>query len=170
MKDALVPTGGVAWRHRDGTAICSIHPENPKGAETMISLPLDELLPLVARYLAQHPSAKVLLGHEVVSIDQGEKSAWVNVQTPECEKKFEADYVVGCDGANSKIRRELFGSSFPGFTWDKQIVATNVCPGNPHPLGRFADVFLFRFSPSSTGVLPEAQGIQLEYFQLYHRP
>jgi 2-polyprenyl-6-methoxyphenol hydroxylase-like FAD-dependent oxidoreductase len=38
----------------------------------------------------------------------------------------EADYVVGCDG-DSIVRRKLFGEMvFPGFTWDKQIVATNV--------------------------------------------
>jgi 2-polyprenyl-6-methoxyphenol hydroxylase-like FAD-dependent oxidoreductase len=39
----------------------------------------------------------------------------------------EGDYVVGCDGANSTVRRKLFGEMvFPGFTWDEQIVATNV--------------------------------------------
>jgi len=42
-----------------------------------------------------------------------------------------ADYVIGCDGANSKVRRSLFGDwNFPGFTWGEQIVATNLCPLN----------------------------------------
>ncbi|KAK7214894.1 hypothetical protein V2G26_002897 [Clonostachys chloroleuca] len=37
-----------------------------------------------------------------------------------------ADYVVGCDGANSVIRKQLFGADFPGYTWNLTIIATNV--------------------------------------------
>ena len=125
MKTAFVPDG-VAWRHLDGQEICSIYPPNPEGDETMISLPLDKLLPIMTSHLARYISAKVLMGHEVVSIGQDNGHAWANVVTPDGEVIFEADYIAGCDGANSKIRRELFGSDFPGHTWDKQIVATNV--------------------------------------------
>ncbi|KUI53402.1 Para-nitrophenol 4-monooxygenase [Cytospora mali] len=129
MKRAFVPDGAT-WRYLGGEKnmekICTVHAHNPPGAETMISLPLDELLPLMAEHLSRYPSAKVLLSHQVVSIGQNENKAWVDVRTPDGDKRFEADYIVGCDGANSKVRRELFGDNFPGFTWDKQIVATNV--------------------------------------------
>ncbi|KAK5311057.1 hypothetical protein LTR93_011844 [Exophiala xenobiotica] len=40
-------------------------------------------------------------------------------------KELLADYVVGCDGANSLIRSSLLGDDFPGSTWDLQIIATN---------------------------------------------
>lgn len=127
MKKAFVPDG-VTWRlmGEPFQEICTVASENPPGEETMISLPLDELLPLMAAHLARFPEGSVLFEHEVLGIGQNEEKAWVDVKTPEGEKRMEADYVVGCDGANSKIRRELFGSNFPGFTWDKQIVATNV--------------------------------------------
>ena len=131
MKQAFVPNG-VAWRHIGGDPICSLHAENKPGEETNISLPLDELLPLIAGHLARYESGKVLLDHEVLSIGQDEHTAWAQVKTPEGEQRFEADYLVGCDGAGSKVRRELFGGDFPGFTWNKQIVATNVSEG-PHP-------------------------------------
>lgn len=157
MRQAFVPDG-VSWRvlGRDGPPgagsssptsteteqlfphVCTIRAENPPGAETMISLPLDELLPIITEHLARHnPAAggRLLFGHEVVAIGQDAGRAWVDVdvRTPEgtTKKRFEADYVVGCDGANSKIRRELFGDRFPGFTWDKQIVATNVSSWPP---------------------------------------
>ncbi|KAK0714403.1 FAD binding domain-containing protein [Apiosordaria backusii] len=70
---------------------------------------------------------------EVVGVGQDENAevgrrAWVEVKrkgkSGEAERE-EADYVVGCDGANSIVRRSLFGDEFPGFTWDAQIIATN---------------------------------------------
>lgn len=132
MKNAFVPDG-VSWRILEAAGgektfekVCTLAAENPPGQETHVSLPLDELLPLMNDHLARHPSGKVLLSHEVVSLGQDEDKAWVDVKTPDGEKRMEADYVVGCDGAPSKVRRELFGNEFPGFTWDKQIVATNV--------------------------------------------
>jgi 2-polyprenyl-6-methoxyphenol hydroxylase-like FAD-dependent oxidoreductase len=144
MKDAFVPDG-VSWRILDSPGgdksfevVCKLPADNPPGAETHVSLPLDELLPLMAEHLARYPSGKVLLNHEVVSVGQDKDKAWVDVKTPEGDKRLEADYVVGCDGAPSKVRRELFGNEFPGFTWDKQIVATNVsCPARKTKCGCF---------------------------------
>lgn len=146
MRQAFVPDG-VSWRllGEPFTQVCALAADNPPGRETMISLPLDELLPIMVAHLERYqpPGAggQVLLNHEVLAIGQDAHRAWVHVRTPEGDKRFEADYVVGCDGANSKIRRELFGNSFPGFTWDKQIVATNVSLG-------FAEVPIFLCIPS----------------------
>lgn len=118
---------GVSWRYIDGTYICGIPSDGVPEELKPVSLPLDELLPLIASHLDKYSKGQILLGHEVTATGQDEKSAWVDVKTPDGEKRFSAAYIVGCDGGNSKIRRELFGSrSFPGKTWDKQIVATNV--------------------------------------------
>lgn len=38
---------------------------------------------------------------------------------------MKAQWIVGTDGANSTIRKDL-GLTFEGITWDKQLVATNV--------------------------------------------
>ncbi|KAK1753707.1 para-nitrophenol 4-monooxygenase [Echria macrotheca] len=71
-------------------------------------------------------NGEVLWEHRVVGVGQDEKGAWVEVETAAGErKKIEGDYVVGCDGANSAVRKSLFGEEFPGFTWDRQIIATN---------------------------------------------
>lgn len=117
---------GVSWRHPDGTYICGIDDMKLPFEMRAVSLPLDQLIPLIAGHLAQCPCAEILLQHEVTGIGQDEREAWVQVQTPDGEKRLSATYVVGCDGGSSKVRRELFGSDFPGKTWDRQIVATNV--------------------------------------------
>jgi 2-polyprenyl-6-methoxyphenol hydroxylase-like FAD-dependent oxidoreductase len=53
--------------------------------------------------------------YRVVDIGQNEAQAWVFVETPTGRQRYEADYVIGYDGANSQIRRSLFGDlNFPG--------------------------------------------------------
>ncbi|KAK3936039.1 FAD binding domain-containing protein [Diplogelasinospora grovesii] len=64
--------------------------------------------------------------HKVLDVGQDADNAWADVQLPDgSTKRYEADYIIGCDGANSQVRRSLFGNEFPGFTWDAQIIATN---------------------------------------------
>lgn len=118
---------GMAWRHADGTQICQIIDDDMPKEHRRLSLPLDSLLPLLQSHLDRHENAQTLLSHEVTALGQDDKSAWVDINTPNEAKRMSASYIVGCDGGNSKIRRELFGhGKFPGKTWDVQIVATNV--------------------------------------------
>ncbi|KAL2435615.1 FAD-dependent monooxygenase terC [Exophiala dermatitidis] len=118
---------GVAWRKLDGTFIAGVDATvNADDPDRMVCLPLNKLGRILYDHLSRYPSATVSWGHKVVSIGQDAEKAWVNVETPEGDKTLEASYIVGCDGANSQIRRSLFGDKeFPGKTWDEQIVATN---------------------------------------------
>jgi 2-polyprenyl-6-methoxyphenol hydroxylase-like FAD-dependent oxidoreductase len=62
-----------------------------------------------------------------VGIEHDEKEARVVCETPEGKKVLGADYVLGCAGANSQVRKSLFGGkNFPGETLHSQIIATNV--------------------------------------------
>ncbi|KAK7935937.1 FAD-dependent monooxygenase terC [Apiospora marii] len=80
----------------------------------MACLVLDELDRLLLdEFLTRH-GGSISWNHRVVG-----------VETPEGGKKIHADYIVGCDGATSMVRKSLF-PDFPGFTWERQIVATNV--------------------------------------------
>ncbi|KAL1620810.1 hypothetical protein SLS56_009477 [Neofusicoccum ribis] len=118
----------VCWRKPDFTYIAgldgSVHDGNP---DRMICLSLQRVSQIIYQHLIQHKHASVKYGHKVLSLGQDEKEAWVDVDVEnEGKKRFAADYIVGCDGANSQIRRSLFGDlNFPGRTWDEQIVATN---------------------------------------------
>ncbi|KAK7710540.1 hypothetical protein SLS57_008307 [Botryosphaeria dothidea] len=103
------------------------------GADRQACLALDELGALLVEHLAGRANVEIVWGARVVGVGQeGEEggSAWVEVER-EGEggrrERREADYVVGCDGASSQVRRLLFGEkNFPGRTWDEQIVAANV--------------------------------------------
>lgn len=119
---------GVCWRKIDRTYLAGIQmgvvKEDPNN---MVCLPLNQLGQVFVEHLKNYPCAKIYWSHEVIAIDQDDKAARVTCKTPSGEVTFEADYVIGCDGANSKVRRSLFGDwEFPGKTWDEQIVATNV--------------------------------------------
>lgn len=132
----------VCWRNPDGSFIAGIKSrfdiEFP-----MVCLPLDQLDELLLQHFLRVPNAEVLWRHKVVSIDQDENQARVHIETPGGKATLSADYIIGCDGANSQIRRSLFGDlNYPGETLTKQIIATNVSgwPGAPtqtliHALG-----------------------------------
>lgn len=132
----------VSWRKLDGTVLGQLDGSVLDGdPDRMTCLPLDRLGKILYENLIALPNAKVSWRHKVVGLGQDEQRAWVDVELEvELEgegeglgggvketKRIEADYVVGCDGANSQIRKSLFGdSNFPGKTWKEQIVATNV--------------------------------------------
>jgi len=120
---------GVCWRKIDRTFLAGISMEGVKDdPDAMACLPLNKLGQVLVEHISKCPTAKILWSHEVIAIDQDEKAARVTCKTPNGEVTIEGDYVVGCDGANSKVRRSLFGDwEFPGKTWSEQIVATNVC-------------------------------------------
>ncbi|KAF2166187.1 hypothetical protein M409DRAFT_66689 [Zasmidium cellare ATCC 36951] len=71
---------------------------------------------------------EVRFEHKVVGTGQDENQAWVDVEIGQEARKerISADYVVGCDGASSAVRRSLFGKEWPGKTWDCRFVVQNV--------------------------------------------
>ncbi|EME40065.1 hypothetical protein DOTSEDRAFT_91355 [Dothistroma septosporum NZE10] len=76
---------------------------------------------------------EVRFEHKVLGTGQDEerRKAWVDVEVGKDEpgkrnERIEADYVVGCDGASSAVRRSLYGHEWPGQTWDCRFVVQNV--------------------------------------------
>lgn len=121
---------GVVWRRHDGRVIAGIDHETQRdSADRMVALPLNKLSEILHDHASKLPNLKYLFNHRVVRIGQNESTTWVEAVDTDNDKEstLEADYVVGCDGANSIVRRSLFGDwEFPGRTWDEQLVATNV--------------------------------------------
>jgi len=89
-------------------------------------LVLQDLVRLMLDVFLTKYNGQISWQHRVINLGQDEDKAWIECETPQGKKTVTADYIVGCDGATSAVRKGLFGSDFPGFTWDRQIVATNV--------------------------------------------
>lgn len=126
----MSPTS-MAWRrHDDHSVITGMDGavlEDMNGEDLrMACLVLDELVELLCDEFLTKYNGKISWRHRVVGSGQDEKQAWVEVETPEGKKKVYGDYIIGCDGATSGVRKSLFGDNFPGFTWERQIVASNV--------------------------------------------
>lgn len=100
-------------------------PEERK-RHSLVVLPLGQLGEILYEHLQRQPTVSVRWSHRVVKVGQDGDKAWVDVETGDGKKRFEADYVLGCDGASSTVRRELFGPEYPGETLNAQLVATNV--------------------------------------------
>ena len=131
----------VCWRKPDGTLLGGIRNDGIKIEYPMVCLPLDRLDELLLEHLRRDGEQwkasgkgriEVLFNHRVVALDQTEAKAKVEVEVGrrnEVKRKqwLSADYVVGADGANSGVRKLLFGdANYPGETLKHQIIATNV--------------------------------------------
>ena len=83
------------------------------------------LAELVMRHLAQLPNTEVRWNHTVKALAQTDGGARLVVDTDHGEVIFEADWVIGTDGARSTVRK-LVGLPFEGMTWPDRFVATNI--------------------------------------------
>ncbi|KIW95655.1 uncharacterized protein Z519_04240 [Cladophialophora bantiana CBS 173.52] len=89
-------------------------------------LPVDKLSMLLYEDLKKYPTAKVFWEHNFTGLTQDAEQVIISTEHNGQTKTFTADFLVGCNGGQSGVRRALFGRRFPGHTWEHQIVATNV--------------------------------------------
>ncbi len=83
----------------------------------MEALPLPQ--PQLERVLddyARELGADIRRGHEVVGLSQDDDAVTAEVRGPDRPERVSAPYLVGCDGASSRVR-DLAGIPFPGTTY-----------------------------------------------------
>lgn len=71
--------------------------------------------------LATYPNARLLRGHEVTGVTQGDDSVEVVCATAHGEERFTADYLLGTDGARSVVRKAI-GAQFEGYTFPERFI------------------------------------------------
>lgn len=119
------------WTYRklDGSPIMTVEDiAVSKSPEATIVLPIGTLCEILLAHVQRNSKISLKWGHRVVDVGQDENSAWAIVKDQNgTEKKVNGDFVCGCDGGTSQVRKSLFGErNFPGKTWDVQFVATDV--------------------------------------------
>ena len=66
--------------------------------------------------LAVERGAEIRRGHELVGLSQDDAGVTADVRGPDGRSRLTARYLVGCDGAGSRVR-DLAGIAFPGITY-----------------------------------------------------
>jgi 2-polyprenyl-6-methoxyphenol hydroxylase-like FAD-dependent oxidoreductase len=137
-RDGFIPRD-IAWRKIDGTPIVTFKDASqPNIPDALTILPLHMLGNVLLSHAEKDSNVTIYWNHKVVDVGSDNNFAWAKTRSDDgAEKTWEADYLCGCDGGTSQVRRSLFGEkNFPGKTWDAQIVATNLglsprCRGRP---------------------------------------
>lgn len=105
-------------------SVVNTHPDR------MTILPLNQIIHIMYRHLTEKYShlVDIKFNHKVVDVGQDDKKAWADVEVEgQTEKvRFEADYVMGCDGGRSAVRKSLFGRDWPGETFETRLLVQNV--------------------------------------------
>ena len=142
-----LPFGGI---HLDFTGLADPPME-------LLMLPQPQLERLLAE-IAGELGAEIRRGQELVGLSQDEGSVTAEVRGPEGTHEVTARYLVGCDGASSRVR-DIAEISFPGTTFPEiQRMAQTTIPESVTVLeNRDLEVvgvgrIPFGFTPTERGV------------------
>lgn len=90
-----------------------------------LTLGQDLIGKILLRHLEQEPLATIYWNTAFDSLCQREDGVTVTGMGPDGLTSFEADWVIGCDGGRSGVRKAL-ALPFQGFTWPERFVATDI--------------------------------------------
>src|SRR5215470_12276199 len=76
---------------------------------------------MLIELLKQHPDCTLLMQHRVTQVTQHGDGVTATVETPAGEKTFRADWMIGCDGGRSQVRKSM-RVEFSGFTYEERFL------------------------------------------------
>lgn len=80
-----------------------------------------KLARLIAQKLQAFPNADLRFSNRIVGIEQDGKGVKVVVETPFNLETLKCQFLIGCDGANSFVRKHL-NTKFEGFTYPEKFL------------------------------------------------
>ncbi|MDP2263884.1 MAG: FAD-dependent monooxygenase [Hydrogenophaga sp.] len=111
------------------------------------------------------PLIELRWGNRVLAVEQGERTARLEVDTPEGPYRLEADWLVAADGARSAIRT-LLGLKLEGASYEGRFVIADIRIDLPLPTERLA-FFDPEWNPGNTILMHrEPHGIWRVDYQL----
>lgn len=126
-KQGLIP-GNICWRRLDHSVIAEMKDSSQvNNPDALTVLPLGDLGKLLVKHAESYPNLRIEWDHKVDSFEQNDDQVTVSGKTSDNKSfQYTGDYLCGCDGGQSVVRKLLFGKRFDGHTWPTQIIATNV--------------------------------------------
>ena len=76
---------------------------------------------MLIELLRQHPDCTLLMQHRVTQVAQHGDEVTATIETPTGEKTFRADWMIGCDGGRSQVRKSM-REEFSGFTYEERFL------------------------------------------------
>lgn len=119
---------GICWRNTKTKEVIAELNRATSTEEPYENLVIGQhlLAGIILDHLKSHENATVEFGKKVVAIDQSRDQVTLTVEVEDGKtESLTATYCVAADGGRSTIRR-LLDISFEGFTYDEQLVSTNV--------------------------------------------
>ncbi|ANC88313.1 para-nitrophenol 4-monooxygenase [Sphingomonas melonis TY] len=80
---------------------------------------------ILARRASELPNVEILLRTRLTACRQTDAGVIAEIEGPHGPAVIEGDYLVGADGANSTVRKNVLDLQFLGTTWPERYVATN---------------------------------------------
>jgi 3-(3-hydroxy-phenyl)propionate hydroxylase len=80
-----------------------------------------KLTRLVAARLDGHRAGRILFDRKLIAYEQDSQGVTVSVGAGDTVETYRADYLIGADGANSTIRKQM-GVTFEGFTYPEKFL------------------------------------------------
>ncbi|KAH8929324.1 FAD/NAD(P)-binding domain-containing protein [Atractiella rhizophila] len=126
-----IQTTDMMWRKIDGSYIggtdsAKLFPDGHPNQAVCVTLGQYDLSLIILEHAASLPNFKLHFDSSVSAINDG--ADLVEVTTTSAngeEKKWKSEYLIGCDGGTSSVRK-LLDLPFEGFTFDNPVIANNV--------------------------------------------
>ncbi|MDC0222768.1 FAD-dependent monooxygenase [Gammaproteobacteria bacterium] len=75
---------------------------------------------MLAGKLDRHRHSSVLFNRKLINFSEGNNKVTLDVDHHDTSEQYQCDYLIGADGANSIVRRNL-GIEFSGFTYEEKF-------------------------------------------------
>ena len=75
---------------------------------------------MLAGKLDRHRHSSVLFNRKLINFSEGKNKVTLDVDHHDTSEQYQCDYLIGADGANSIVRRNL-GIEFSGFTYEEKF-------------------------------------------------
>ena len=124
LRQGLVAREFQFWDRPSGTLIVEFDHESLR-ADTrfpfVVQCEQHKLARLALDRLRELPGAEVHMSTRVDEVDASVDGVTVSAETPAGQRQFRGDFLVGCDGGRSTVRKAL-DIQFTGYTWPERFI------------------------------------------------